>query len=768
MNTKSFLAGLGFALAAAVPCAQAQAVTLTGKVVDNAGKPLEGAVVKLLAARLADTTGADGRFDFTGKAIGIAAPGKTLHRESIRSEGNRFLLEAGSDAIVEVTLHDLRGARVARVYRGTVHAGVNVFPFDMAKLAARPLWIRIRRGDAVSSYPMGSIGRAGGREAAQPAEAGRITEQQRTAGAGKVSAAAGDWLQAYKPGYAPSAQAITSYAGDYPITLGPLTDPDFGPNVVVFDPAMPMASMQARIDGIHAAQAAQFGTERWALLFKPGAYSLNVDVDYYVQALGLGSVPDDVAITGSVRSMATTANNNVTIEFWRACENLSVIPTASGAVDTWAVSQGASFRRMHVKGSLALSMGGWASGGFIADSKIDNQVVSGSQQQWYSRNAEMGSWSGGVWNMAFTGVVNAPATAWPGKPFTVIALTPKVREKPFLFVDKAGKFCVLAPVVRTDASGTSWAKGPSAGEVLSIDLFHIAHPESDDAASLNAALAAGKHLILTPGIYHLSEALRITRPGTVVLGLGMATLVPDNGNSAVTVADVDGVKLAGLLIDAGPVESPVLLQVGNPAAAGQDHSADPTAINDVHIRVGGGRPGSAISAVVIHSNDVIGDHLWIWRADHGAGVGWTFNTARNGLVVNGDRVTWYGLFVEHFQEYQTLWNGDGGRVHFYQSELPYDPPTQADWTHDGVNGYASYKVADNVKTHEAWGLGVYCAFRAGPIQDDHAIEAPAAAGVQIRHAVSIWLNGIDGSGIGNVLNATGGAVTKTKTKATID
>ena len=79
-------------------------------------------------------------------------------------------------------------------------------------------------------------------------------------------------------------------------------------------------------------------------------------------------------------------------------------------------------------------------------------------------------------------------------------------------------------------------------------------------------------------------------------------------------------------------------------------------------------------------NDTIIDHTWIWRADHGTGVGWDSNLSDNGLVVNGDHVTTYGLFVEHHQQFQVLWNGNYGRTYFYQSEIPYDPPDQASYT----------------------------------------------------------------------------------------
>ena len=108
----------------------------------------------------------------------------------------------------------------------------------------------------------------------------------------------------------------------------------------------------------------------------------------------------------------------------------------------------------------------------------------------------------------------------------------------------------------------------------------------------------------------------------------------------------------------------------------------------------------------INSNDTIVDHTWIWRADHGSGAGWTSNLSANGLIVNGNNVTAYGLFVEHHQQFQVLWNGDNGRTYFYQSEIPYDPPDQGSYSSaPGVNGWDSYNAADTVTHHEAWAWG---------------------------------------------------------------
>lgn len=561
---------------------------------------------------------------------------------------------------------------------------------------------------------------------------------------------------------------VSNAAADLEPSEGP-----FGPNVYIFDPSTPAEDIQRITTEVFNKQETnEFGNDRYAILFKPGIYDANIRVGFYTHVAGLGQMPDDVLIKGGVTADAEWWKNpdgskNATKNFWRAAENLSIKP-ASGS-NKWAVSQAVPFRRMHVLGDIQLHDGGWASGGFLADSKIDGKVEAGGQQQWFSRNSNWTTWTGGQWNTVFLGIDNPPEDNWPAKPNTVIDQAPIMREKPFLTLDENDQYQVFVPALQADAKGASWTNGVTPGKSIPIDQFYVAYPDKSDASSINAALKEGKHLLFTPGIYHLDQTIRVTNPDTVVLGLGFATLMPHGGVTALSVDDVDGVIIAGLLFDAGSESSAALMEVG-PAGSSKEHSANPASLHDLFFRVGGGAAvGKADVSLQINSNNVIGDHFWIWRADHGTDVAWNQNTTTNGLIVNGDHVTIYGLFVEHYHEYQTLWNGDHGRMYFYQSEIPYDVPNQESWMSNNgtVNGFASYKVADKVTSHEAYGLGIYSFFRDAEVKLHSAIEVPATPGVKIHHATSVFLAGKAGSEITHVVNDFGDSVVRPGHRQTI-
>jgi Alpha-L-arabinofuranosidase B (ABFB) domain len=552
------------------------------------------------------------------------------------------------------------------------------------------------------------------------------------------------------------------------VTLPTSDTPDFGPNVVIFDPLS--ANIQSKIDGVFKAElltsTAQFGDRRTVFLFKPGTYSgIFANLGFYTTIAGLGKNPDDVTINGNVNVDAgwnLGDEKNATQNFWRSMENLALVP--NGGLNRWAVSQAAPMRRIHIRGNLTLAPSnqdfgqGYSSGGYIADSRVDGEISSGSQQQWYTRDSSIGKWSGGVWNMVFSGVQGAPATSFPNPPHTTLATTPVSREKPYLYIDNTGKYQVFVPSLRANASGASWPNTP--GTSIPMSRFFVARP-SDSTATLNAALAQGLNLFFTPGVYRLSQTLNVTRADTVVTGIGFPTLIPENGVNAMTVADVDGVKISNLLFDAGTVNTPVLLTIGT-AGSHINHAANPISVQDVFFRIGGAVAGKSTTSLVVHSDHTLIDHIWAWRADHGNfPTGWNINTADTGLIVNGNNVLAKGLFVEHYQKYEVIWNGQGGRTVFFQNEKPYDVPDQATWR-TGSNGYAAYKVADNVTSHELWGGGSYSFFNINPsVVAARGFEVPNNPGVRFNNIFTVSLGNV--GTISNVINNVGAAVPQPNT-----
>lgn len=579
-----------------------------------------------------------------------------------------------------------------------------------------------------------------------------------------------------------SGMALASTANADPVpSSGSPALVDFGPNVKIFDPSMPQSQIQATVDAIAAQQVDnEMGTARFALLFKPGTYGtaakpLVFQVGYYTEVAGLGVSPRDVTINGhvDVYNRCFAADNCIALNnFWRSVSNLTINVTGldgcRSSGNFWAVSQAAPMRRVNITGGNLTLMDyctagpQYASGGFMADSKAGT-IINGSQQQFLVRDSSIGSWTNGVWNQVFSGVTGAPVQSFPTPTYTTLATTPVSREKPYLLWDETtNRYSVFVPDVRTNSSGTTWERGATAGHAIPLSDFFVAKP-GDSVRTINDQLARGRNLLFTPGVYDIDRTIAVKRADTIVLGLGVATLTAVNGAVPLSVADVKGVDVAGIMIDAGATNSPVLLQVGSDRSGrwrdnGNFSSpSDPTTLHDVYFRIGGPHEGKATVALQVNSDNVLLDDIWAWRADHGMGVGWTANTSDTGVVVNGRNVTATGLFSEHFQKYNVIWNGEDGKTVFFQNELPYDAPNQAAWQHDGVLGWAGYKVADSVKTHELWGGGSYIFTNIDPtIHATRGFEVPVTPGVKMHDLLTVQL----GAGtLDHVVNDTGAAVT---------
>jgi hypothetical protein len=608
-----------------------------------------------------------------------------------------------------------------------------------------------------------------------------------------------------------------------------------GPNVCVFTTSMTQGAIQADLNAIAVQQVpigAQFNSNRYALLFEPGTYGSASDplvfqVGYYTEVAGLGAMPQDTVINGQIDAFANALQcsdatetycwENSTDNFWRSLSNLQLNvmgnpadltspPLAQAAPpisnpgaancyggnnEFWSVSQAAPMRRVLVNGNVvfqafctATNYGGtdYASGGFVADSQVNGSLDFYGNQQYFVRNSVIGGSAGagpggqGLWNNVFSGVTGAPSPVFSGQSLqnTVVPNTPRSEEQPFLGTDSTGtRWSVFVPAVQTNSSGTSWASGSEAGSSVPISRFFVASPDTP-IWQIDAALAHRKDLILTPGIYELDAPIVVPHPDTLILGLGFATLIPQHGNAAIVAVPNQGVNISGLMIDAGPVNSPVLMSVGTPGLGrgkNRDTASHPDLISDVFFRIGGAEttPTSASISLLDNADSSIVDDVWAWRADHNqtGTTSWTYNRGDTGVVVTGNNVVATGLAVEHYEKNEVIWSGQNGTEIFFQNELPYDVPSQAAWMAAPTqDGYPAFLVSNHVRSFTGYGMGSYVVFINTPaasgsnsLYDQEAFQTPHHPGIQFHNICTVWIGG--NGGYNSIINGVGGPDTST-------
>ena len=326
---------------------------------------------------------------------------------------------------------------------------------------------------------------------------------------------------------------------------------------------------------------------------------------------------------------ATNCWANSDVNFWRSMSNLTLnvmdsannyvpqpitqlppigdsAPTATAATDIWSVSQASPVRDMIINGSLNFqaycSQTGYASndygsGSYVANSEINGQLDWSGNQQGIARNSDFEQRRPATsWNYVYSGDGCPPGytpaagtscspnqDAFGSDPagttgingvdqVTVLPQSPVTEEEPFLYHRLEREFSVFVPV------GPAELDRPELPDRLGGRLLGAAVVASSSPTRARRSrrstwpLLAGKNLELTPGIYDLNAPIIVERPDTVVLGLGFATLVPQHGNAALIALPNVGVKISGLIVDAGPVNSPVLVSVGVPGfTAGAGH-----------------------------------------------------------------------------------------------------------------------------------------------------------------------------------------------------
>ena len=472
--------------------------------------------------------------------------------------------------------------------------------------------------------------------------------------------------------------------------------------------------------------------------------------------------------------------------FWRSGENF-----ASYAKQglKWAVSQAAPLRRVHVGNDLYLHDGAaYASGGHLANTKVDGHTYAGGQQQYLMRNVDFqGGMSGGAWSMVHVGNIGDVPASSPGtetSPAITVVDTPKVRiEKPYVALQDGGKrFDLRVPRPLFDAEQTV---GPLFDVTLedARDFTRVRVVREDEPVSrIQEALDDGKDVVLAPGIFYLDVTIKIRTPNQVILGVGLASLVaPSDGSPCIHVApSVAGVRIAGIMLEASekdtnmpsPDMPATLLEWGDEGVIDAGQKESPGALFDVFCRVGGATIGRRDAIAVdtmmrLHSGNIVGDNLWLWRADHAelgpseeanypniSTIFW--QTEKNeyrvetGIEVFGDDVTMYGLAVEHANGHQTVWSGDRGVVHFYQNEFPYGVLRSY-----GESDFRGFLLKDHVREHDLYSPGIYSNFRNDNVVVSTAIEHPESPFITIHNPFTVKLD--NNGGIDSIVNDKGGA-----------
>ena len=552
-------------------------------------------------------------------------------------------------------------------------------------------------------------------------------------------------------------------------------------------------------------QTDHWSNKRYAILIADGEYYMRgpFKIGYYTQILGVAESKYPVVSPGiNVLNNCEEVDDPNCVSpgglnnFWRSMSHLKIDASGLGHVLRFSVSQAAPLREIEIEGRNDLLMCDWGtgggcgynSGGFIDNLVTKAKVKLGSQQQFYISNSKFKTLEAGAWNI----VSNDNQGGFEGT-----GDRENVRDTwskfPFIGVDSKGlsnlKIPRLVAEYNEQLKKYNW-KVSYDNKFVTVDNFITIKPDNDDEVivfselninQINNALSNKSGIIVMPGIYKLGGVIDVP-DNKVVLGIGLPTLICENDIGHCMKIGSEGVKIAGITFDAGTKGNlsdnrNTLLTVGE---KGEGNVANPTVLQDVYCRIAriteDQESPSAYSCITINADYIIGQHLWLWRGDHdiqSQKVPWSINQAQYGLIVYGSHVKMYGLFVEHFENYQTVWDGQNGTITFYQSEMPYFLPENSGNGNklvnctlpDGVLEDKPYTetrevcpslyVTENADGFKGIGMGVYCYFpnKLGQktIKADAAIHAGESVTIGFSHIVTYWLDGDIKSGIDNVL-----------------
>jgi hypothetical protein len=559
-----------------------------------------------------------------------------------------------------------------------------------------------------------------------------------------------------------SASTSTNTCKSAPVATTKIPANPFGANVTIFDPSMSVTSINAALN------AAPTGDKRRQFYFLPGKYgssSVTPDTattDNVIQAqvasgtavAGLGASPCDVVING-----ALSINNGGLAIRPSQMSNLTINPIQAGVPAhsmLWTASQTATLRRINLLGNLYVSpvtqspgqcetpcppgfninvINGVSNGFVITNSVITGNVINGdglnrpgvegnggNSDILFQQDVIDGTWSGFGSDQVFDGTIGAPADDFhpgtvdpysaPGDIVTVDKVA-TVREQPWVYYNGT-TFSVFNPSVQHNVRGANWSTSSKQGKSLPLSDFYLATAANDTTSTLNAALAKGKDLIVGPGTYTLTAPISVTKANKVILGLGDPILESDNTSTLVVSNAATGTVVAKLDLNGRAFDASDLgvvpfadnqIVIGT-SARKTGSASNPTSFTDVNTVSG------SQNDYLINQNYVILNQGEI-QTNNNSGDGytetnWVAKDGESGAIVNGNHVTWQGIWLEHFKKTEATWNGNSGTVQFLENErpltVPFDTTTEvgvqpADWKmSDTFDGYPVLVVSPSVST----------------------------------------------------------------------
>ena len=528
---------------------------------------------------------------------------------------------------------------------------------------------------------------------------------------------------------------------------------------------------------------------RYAILIGEGNYYMPgpFKLGYYTQVEGVGANKDTVVVSPGIdvlNNCEKVGDENCKDpggldNFWRSLSNVKLETAGLGKPLIYAISQASPLRDLTISGSDLLmcdpGLGGdcgFTSGGFISNVNLDREIILGSQQQFYVSDSQFSALQAGAWNVVSNnndggdykgegdGNVN---NQWSGFPFSHTS-TPDKYDVPKMQLEGSQWFVVADN------------QKESADDYVVLSLGENESPatvSADVISNINAKLSTSKGLVIAPGIYHLEGTIQVPND-RIVLGLGLPTLVCQDASGRCMETGSEGIRISGITFDAGvngrtTDPSNVLLTIGN---SGEGNNQNPVVLQDMYCRVARisktqANP-QAFACLEIKADNVVGENLWLWRADHDeqeAKIAFNSNECQHGLIVRGDNVRMHGLFVEHFNNYQTVWYGKNGQIAFYQSEMPYyltvderqitvDCRAPGSDKVDPLPVCQSLYVAEEATGFRGQGLGVYSFFP--NFLGQQTVRAKSAIKVEnedvsFTHVLTYFLNGDLASGIDAIL-----------------